>query len=75
MYPIVCCFYKEQIFPNILILLLCSHTYRKGSLKKKQLVLILAIPFLLFFACTNPDSFPCNAIVSIAVNATHPKQR
>lgn len=96
-------------------------------MKKKQLVLILAIPLLLFSACTNPfqkiidmfnkspeidaftkavkvslplayaasiamdavngavipgvtvlrapqnpDSFPCNAIVSIAVNATHP---
>ena len=96
-------------------------------MKKKQLVLILAIPLLLFSACTNPfqkiidmfnkspeidaftkavkvslplayaasiamdavngivpsgvtivrtppnpDSFPCNAIVSIAVNPAHP---
>jgi hypothetical protein len=96
-------------------------------MKKKQLVLILAIPLLLFSACTNPfqkiidmfnkspeidaftkavkvslplayaasiamdavngivpsgvtivrtppnpDSFPCNAIVSIAVNPSHP---
>ena len=96
-------------------------------MKKKQLVLIIAIPLLLFSACTNPlqklidqfnrspeidaftkavkvslplayaaniamdavngmvipgvtvlrappnpDSFPCNAIVTIAVNPTHP---
>jgi hypothetical protein len=127
MYPIVCCFYKEQIFPNILILLLHSYTKRMGTMKKKQAVLILAMPLLLFFSCTNPlqkiidqfnrtpeidaftkavkvslplayaaniamdavngtvlpgvtvvrtppnpDSFPCNAIVSIAVNPTHP---